>query len=212
MQWPDAVHPSYFFTPPANKPGELHRINILVIEIGFPKKSGPAVPHQTQLQTNQIVMMTKWLLKKRLGKNYCKDPAHYIRLISFTPPANKPAELHRINILVIEIGFPKKSGQAVPHQTQFQLIQIIKTIQSRLDKYQLFKNSFIPIWRKFLDSLCQKQGLRPAKMQGRDWPRVLQKQSPPRFGLLRRKYLWGSILFTKTLLLPKPVSRPGCYD
>ena len=33
-----------------------------------------------------------------------KDPAQYIRLISFTPAANKPGELHRINILVIEIG------------------------------------------------------------------------------------------------------------
>ena len=105
-------------------------------------------------------MMTKWLLKKGFGKNYCKDPAQYIRLISFTPPANKPAELHRINILVIEIGFPKKSGQAVPHQTQFQLLQIIKTLQSRFYKNQFFKNSFIPIWRKFLDKLCQKQGLR----------------------------------------------------
>ena len=28
----------------------------------------------------------------------------YTRLISFTPPANKPGELHRINVLVIEIG------------------------------------------------------------------------------------------------------------
>jgi hypothetical protein len=33
-----------------------------------------------------------------------------------------------------------------------------------------------------------------------------------RFGLLRRKYLWGSFLFTKTLLFPNPVSKPGCYD
>jgi hypothetical protein len=49
-------------------------------------------------------------------------------------------------------------------------------------------------------------------MQGQDWPPVLQKQSPPRFGLLRRKYLRGSILFTKALLLPNAVSRPGCYD
>jgi hypothetical protein len=47
------------FTPAANKPGELHRINILVIEIGFPKKSGPAVPTQTQFQINQFVKMTK---------------------------------------------------------------------------------------------------------------------------------------------------------
>ena len=31
-------------------------------------------------------------------------PAQYTRLISFTPPANKPGELHRINILVIEIS------------------------------------------------------------------------------------------------------------
>jgi hypothetical protein len=40
-------------------------------------------------------------------------------------------------------------------------------------------------------------------MQGRDWQRVLQKQSPSAA---------ADILFTKTLLLPKPVSRPGCYD
>ena len=50
------------------------------------------------------------------------DPAQYTRLISFMPAANKPGELHRIKILVIEIGFPKKSGPAVPHQTQFQLL------------------------------------------------------------------------------------------
>jgi len=31
-------------------------------------------------------------------------PAQYTRLISFTPPANKPGELHWINVLVIEIG------------------------------------------------------------------------------------------------------------
>ena len=53
---------------------------------------------------------------------YRTDPTHYTRLIFITPAANKPGELHRINILVIEIGFPKKSGQAVPHQTQFQLL------------------------------------------------------------------------------------------
>ena len=41
------------------------RINVLVIEIGFPKKSGPAVPTQTQFQINQIVRMTKRLHKKR---------------------------------------------------------------------------------------------------------------------------------------------------
>src|SRR5665213_353305 len=81
-----------------------------------------------------------------------------------------------------------------------------------LYKKSTFKNSFLLIFRKFLDRLWQKKGLRPAKMQGQDWPPVLQKQSAPRFGLLRREYLWGSILFTKTLLLPNPVSRPGCYD
>ncbi len=32
------------------------------------------------------------------------NPAQYSRLISVTPAANKPGELHRINILVIEIA------------------------------------------------------------------------------------------------------------
>ena len=32
------------------------------------------------------------------------DPAQYSRLIAFTPAANKPGELHRIKIWVIEIG------------------------------------------------------------------------------------------------------------
>jgi len=32
------------------------------------------------------------------------DPMQYTRLISFTPSANKPGELHRTNIWVIEIG------------------------------------------------------------------------------------------------------------
>jgi hypothetical protein len=32
------------------------------------------------------------------------NPAQYPQLISFTPPANKPGELHRIMIVVIEIG------------------------------------------------------------------------------------------------------------
>ena len=40
----------------------------------------------------------------RLNKTIPPDPAQYTHLISFTPPANKPGELHRINILVIEIG------------------------------------------------------------------------------------------------------------
>ena len=35
---------------------------------------------------------------------YLSDPAQYTCLISFTPVANKPGELHRINMLVIEIG------------------------------------------------------------------------------------------------------------
>jgi len=48
-----------------------------------------------------------------------------------------------------------------------------------------FKNSFIHICRKFLDRFWQKQRLRPAKIQGQHWPRVLQKQSPPRFSLRR---------------------------
>ncbi|MEO6732094.1 MAG: hypothetical protein ABIN01_12820 [Ferruginibacter sp.] len=33
-----------------------------------------------------------------------EDPAQYTRLISFTPAANKPGELRRINTLEIEIG------------------------------------------------------------------------------------------------------------
>jgi hypothetical protein len=59
-------------------------------------------------------------------KNIEPDLVQYTHLISFTPSANKPGELHRINILVIEIGFPKKSGPAVPTQTQFQMNQIAK--------------------------------------------------------------------------------------
>ena len=42
--------PSLFLLPPpANKQGELLWTMRLVIEIGFQKKSGPAVPTQTQL-------------------------------------------------------------------------------------------------------------------------------------------------------------------
>ena len=61
------------------------------------------------------------MIAQQIGcaKNYYKDPSQYSRLISFTSAANKSGELHRMNILVIEIGFPKKSGPAVPHQTQF---------------------------------------------------------------------------------------------
>ena len=64
--------------------------------------------------------------KSRLDKNYCNAPAQYNQLISFTPPANNLGELHRIMKLGIEIGFPKKSGPAVPTQTQFQINQIVK--------------------------------------------------------------------------------------
>lgn len=32
------------------------------------------------------------------------DPMQYSRIISFKPPANKPGELRRIMIVVIEIG------------------------------------------------------------------------------------------------------------
>ena len=42
---------------------------------------------------------------KRRNSNYIVlDPAQYTHLISFTPPANKPGELHRINVLVIEVA------------------------------------------------------------------------------------------------------------
>ncbi len=44
----EIVHPPYFLTPPANKPGELCRLKILVIEIGFPKNRDRLVPHQPQ--------------------------------------------------------------------------------------------------------------------------------------------------------------------
>ena len=42
--------------------------------------------------------------KSILDENYCNDPVQYTRLIFFTPPANKPGVLHRIMIVVIEIG------------------------------------------------------------------------------------------------------------
>ncbi len=53
----EIVHPPFFLTPPANKPGELCRLKILVIEIGFPKNRDRLVPHQTQFQLLQIVKM-----------------------------------------------------------------------------------------------------------------------------------------------------------
>jgi hypothetical protein len=44
------------------------------------------------------------------------DPAQYTRLISFTPSANKPGELHRIMIVVIEIGsFLTKHNSRYPN-------------------------------------------------------------------------------------------------
>ena len=61
-------------------------------------------------------------LTKTIAKTRCIPPVLFLlrlRQISL-------GELHRINILVIEIGFPKKSGQAVPHQTQFRIDQIVK--------------------------------------------------------------------------------------
>jgi hypothetical protein len=61
------------------------------------------------------------------AKIIAMTPAQYTRLISISPPANKSVELHRINVLVIEIGFPKKFGLAVPTQTQFLISQIVKT-------------------------------------------------------------------------------------
>ena len=40
----------------------------------------------------------------RLNKTIPPDPAQYTHLISFTPLANKPGEMHRIMIVFIEIG------------------------------------------------------------------------------------------------------------
>jgi hypothetical protein len=37
-------------------------------------------------------------------ENYCNNPVQYTHLIFLTPAANKPGELHRINIWGIEIG------------------------------------------------------------------------------------------------------------
>jgi len=51
------------------------------------------------------------------------DTAQYIRLISFTPAANKPGELCRIKRLGIEIGFAARCKK-LSCQTQFQLLQI----------------------------------------------------------------------------------------
>ncbi|MEO7048627.1 MAG: hypothetical protein ABI091_25225, partial [Ferruginibacter sp.] len=59
----------------------------------------------------------------RLSKNYCKDPIQYTRVISFTPAANKPGELHRINILAIEIG----SYLAQHNFSYFKLLRGCKT-------------------------------------------------------------------------------------
>ena len=73
-------------------------------------------------------------LEKTIAKTPCSTPV----LFFFTPSANNPGELHRINILVIEIWL-------VPHQTQFQLLQIIVTLQNRWYNNPLLKNSFILI-------------------------------------------------------------------
>ena len=85
------------FTPSATKPGELHRKNILVIEIGsnFTKYNSRLIKLKRRLNDCS---------KSILSKNYCNDPMQYTRLIFFTPSANKPGELHWINVLVLEIG------------------------------------------------------------------------------------------------------------
>ena len=152
---------------------------------------------------------------------YLSDPAQYTCLISFTPVANKPGELHRISMLVIEIG----SYLTIHNSRMFE----IKTVQ--IFSADFYTKCLKPLLRThlFSDSLiidCSNthSSLSAANFLTAFWkskvfppfplrsPQVLQKQSPPRFGLLRRKYLWGSILFTKTLLFSNPISRPGCYD
>ena len=76
-------------------------------------------------QIYQIVHMIKWLLKKRIGKNYCKDPMQYTLIISFPPPANKTWEMHRINLLVVEIGYLKNRDRLYLTKHNSRLIKIV---------------------------------------------------------------------------------------
>ncbi len=107
------------FSPAANK-RELHRINILVIEI-----FSCLTKHNSRL-----IKLERWLndcSKNRPGKNYCKDPVQYTRLIFFN-------------------AFGKYAGRTapdkcighwdwlVPHQTQFQINQIAKMTKWLLEK------------------------------------------------------------------------------
>lgn len=71
------------------------------------------------------------IAQKKTGQNYCKDPMQYTRLILFTPAANKPAELHRINILVIEIGpcLPNHNFRVIKWQRLF-----LKRIEKAISK------------------------------------------------------------------------------
>ena len=70
-------------------------------------------------------------------------------------------------------------------------------LQNRFYKNQLFKNSFILIWRKFLDRVFQKQGLRSGRIQGQTCPGYCKNNlhPPRRIVLFLQKLCFCQILF-----------------
>lgn len=135
-------------------------------------------------------------------------PVQYIRLISFTPSANQPGELYRISVLVIEIG-----SYLANHNSSYFKLQ--KSHKEDFIKIHSLKTPSSLSGAKFLTGFAKKQGLHLhciAVGHG------FCKKYPLRFRCfcgINRCAIYSTvneIFFAKTLLLPNPVSRPGCYD
>jgi hypothetical protein len=82
-----------------------------------------------------------------------------------------------------------------------------------LIKGLLLTNSFILSIANFLTGFVKSKVCVLPKFRGRTGHGFCKNNLHPGLAsAAAEKYLWGCILFTKTLLLSNPVSRPGCYD
>ena len=75
--------------------------------------------------------------------------------------------------------------------------------------FDFLKNSFILIASECLDSLCQKQGLLPAKQPGGTGHGFLKNNLHPPLASWRSLFRWGSILFWKNLAFAKACFKAG---